>query len=76
MSTPFDWFDAAHTARIRDQLVAGGEGVILEVHPHPTNEQPRGIMVKVRPGPGVVVAEDGGGGTNNSHRCPPFNDCP
>jgi hypothetical protein len=68
MSAPFDWFDAASTTRILNQLVVAGEGARLEIHPHEG-----AIMAVVVPAPETVVAFDGGG-TNNSFRCPPV--CP
>lgn len=65
-------FDAESTAKIASDLAAGGEGATLYIKPYGHPSQIRAI---VKPGPDVLVALDDGG-TNNSHRCPPFHDCP
>jgi hypothetical protein len=71
---PHCWgFGPEETGRILADLISGGEGATLYIKPHGVPAQ---IIAIVKPGPDVVIAFDGGGGTNNSHRCPPFTDCP
>jgi hypothetical protein len=65
----YDWFDEEHSAAIVADYNSKGPGARIAVHRNGT-----GVMIKIIPGPGVVVPLDGGGGTNNSFRCPPV--CP
>jgi len=63
----FWWFQGTSVDQITAELIAAGPGARLEVRPD-------GDQCTIHVIPVVQTAEGGGGGTNDSHVCPP--QCP
>lgn len=64
-------FPENSTAELTERLVSAGEGARLRVKI--VNDQ---AYVKVIPREGIATSFDTLDDINNSHRCPPFVDCP
>lgn len=64
MSRPFWWFSGDSVKKIRQELLDAGDDARIEVHLD-------GVDMTIHVIPPVGAAEGGGGGTNDSHVCPP-----
>lgn len=67
MSRPYWWFAGESVKKIRAELIAAGDSARIEVHLD-------GNDMRIHVIPEVTILEGGGGGTNDSHICPPH--CP